>query len=265
MQARELEERMAAFPSWRYEFHFDNGVTSPVSDRAIVNRQAQRQRYFFQRLLSLTGGSLRGRRVLDLGCNAGFWALQAIEAGADYVLGIDGQESYIEQAGLVFAASGVEAARYRFERADVFEYEFNAGFDVVLCLGLLDHVARPLELFELIAGVSPALIVIDTEVSRSRGSIFELARLYDARDAIGPPMTLIPSRSALSELAAQYGFQTVALALEITDYAGMSDYRRHRRLAFICSNGASLEALPAEPPAGVVPWWLRDPRALLSV
>jgi SAM-dependent methyltransferase len=256
---------MAAFPSWRYEFHFDSGVTSPVSDRAIVNRQAQRERYFFQRLLGLTGGSLRGRRVLDLGCNAGFWALQAIEAGADYVLGIDARESYVEQAELVFEASAVEAARYRFEHADVFDYAFTADFDVVLCLGLLDHVSRPVELFELIAGVGPELIVIDTEVSRARSSLFELARLYDARDAIGPPMVLIPSRSALGELAAQYGFEAVALALEITDYAGMSDYRRHRRLAFICSNGASLDGLPAEPPAGIVPWWLRDPRALLSV
>jgi tRNA (mo5U34)-methyltransferase len=265
MQPRELEERIAAFPAWRYEFRFEEGLTTPTADRGIANRQAQRHRYFFRRLLDLTGGSLRGRRVLDLGCNAGFWALHAIEAGAEFVLGIDGQQRYLDQAELVFDAKAIDASKYRFERADVFAWEPGSDFDVVLCLGLLDHVAKPVELFQLIAAVDPELVVIDTEVSRARASVLELARLYDARDAIGSPLVLIPSRAAIAQLAEQHGFESVALALDITDHTAMSDYRRHRRLAFICSKSLSLERLPAEPLAGVVPWWLRDPRALLSI
>ena len=35
---------------------------------------------------------LKGKRVLDLGCNAGFWSLNAAEAGADFVLGVDGRQ-----------------------------------------------------------------------------------------------------------------------------------------------------------------------------
>jgi tRNA (mo5U34)-methyltransferase len=264
MQPRELEERIAAFPGWRYEFHFENGVSTPTRDHGIVNRQAQRRRYFFERLLQLTGGSLAGRRVLDLGCNAGFWALQAVEAGADFVLGIDARESYLEQAELVFSAKEIDPLRYRFELGDVFDRKLAADFDVVLCLGLFDHVARPLELFELIAGVGAELIVIETGVSRADGSLFELAQMYDARDAVGPPVALIPSRGALAELAGQFGFESVALAPEITDYTGMSDYRRHRRLAFICSKGVSLEGIPAAAGPGLVPWWVRDPGALLS-
>jgi tRNA (mo5U34)-methyltransferase len=265
MQPRELEDRIAAFPGWRYEFQFENGVRTPISDQGIVNRQAQRRRYFFDRLLHVTGGSLAGRRVLDLGCNAGFWALQAIEAGAEFVLGIDARESYLQQAELVFAAKGIDPARSRFEHADVFDVELPADFDVVLCLGLFDHVARPLELFELIAGVGAELIVIETEVSRADTSLFEVARLYDAHDTVGPPVALIPSRRALTDLAAQFGFEAVALAPEITDYTGMSEYRRHRRLAFICSNSSSLAELPAASARRIVPWWVRDPRALLSV
>ena len=56
-------------------------------------------------------------------------------------------------------------------------------FDVVLCLGLLDHVHRPFELFALMARSGAELLVIDTEVSRARLSLFELARLYNAADA----------------------------------------------------------------------------------
>ena len=265
MQPRELEQRIAAFPAWRYEFQFETGVTTPVADRGLVNRQAQRHRYLFPRLLALSDGSLRGRRVLDLGCNAGFWGLHAIEAGADFVLGIDAQQSYLDQAELVFEASGVEAGRYRFERADVFACTPGTDFDVVLCLGLLDHVAKPTELFELIARVDPQVVLIDTEVSRARASLFELARLYDARDAVGSPLVLIPTRAAVAQMAGEHGFESVALALDISDFAGMSDYRRHRRLGFICAKGVSLAGLAEQPRRGVIPWWLRDPRALLSI
>ena len=59
--------------------------------------------------------------MLDLGCNAGFWSLAAIEAGAEFVLGVDARQSYLDQAALVFEAKGIDPSRYRFERANVFE------------------------------------------------------------------------------------------------------------------------------------------------
>jgi SAM-dependent methyltransferase len=264
MEAQELEQRIAAFPRWHYPFTFDNGVATPIPHRAMVNRQEQRRRYFFERLLALAGGSLRGRRVLDMGCNAGFFSLLAIEAGADYVLGVDGQQAYVEQAQLVFEAKGIDPARYRFEQGNVLEHELGENFDLVLCLGVMDRIAKPVELFERISGAGAELVVIDTEVSRARPSLFEVSTLYDTTDVMGYPLVLIPSREALAELAGQLGFETVALALNVTDFTGMADYRRERRLAFICSKGPSLEGVPAQPPAPGVPWWLRKPGALLS-
>jgi len=264
MDARELERRIAAFRGWQYEFELAGGVRTPVLTRALVNRQRQRYRYFFDALLGVTGGSLSGRRVLDLGCNAGFWSLAAVEAGAEFVLGVDAQQSHLEQAELVFEARGVDPARFRFERANVLQHELDERFDVVLCLGLLDHVARPFELFERMSRTAAELIVIDTEVSRARLSVFELAHLYNTADAVEYPLVLVPSRSAVLELAAQFGFDAVALAPAITDYAGMSDYRRQRRLAFICSRGAPLAGVQPAPERSRVPWWVRDPRALFS-
>lgn len=263
MQAQELEDRIAALPGWGYEFVFDGGIRTPTPGRGIVNRQQQRRRYFFERLLSLTGGTLAGRRVLDLGCNAGYWSLQALEAGADFVLGLDTHAPYLEQARLVFDAVGIEPDRHRFEQADVFEHALGEQFDVVLCLGLLDHVARPLELFARIAGVGAELIVIDTEVSRARAPLFELTRLYDSR-AAEHPLVLVPSRTAVLELAAMFDLRAVALALNVDDFTGMEDYRRERRLAFICARELALDSLP-EQPEPRLPWWVRDPGALLGV
>ena len=146
MQTLELQDRIAAFPRWHYRFEFEGGATTPVVDLGKVNRHEQRRRYFFDALLQVTGGSLEGRRVLDLGCNAGWWSLQAIEAGADFVLGVDNRQMHIDQANLVFEAKGIDSTRYRFEQGDVFTHDFGDPFDVVLCLGLMEHVAKPVEL-----------------------------------------------------------------------------------------------------------------------
>ncbi len=256
MQANGLEERIAEFPWWNYRFEFDNGVSTPVSAKSTINRTEQRRRYFFAALLEAMGGSLRGRRVLDLGCDAGMWSLDAIDAGADFVLGIDGLTMPIEQANLVFETKGVDPARYRFEHADVFEYQFAERFDVVLCLDLIDQVAKPVELFEIISRVGAEVVVIETAVSLSAYSYFEVSRLQDPLYVGEERLVLLPTREALIDLAREFGFTTVPLALNMTDYTGMEDYRRGRRLAFVCSKGPKLDGLAVERERRVGSWWI---------
>jgi len=203
----------------------------------------------------VAGGSLGGRRVLDLGCNAGFWSLAAVEAGADFVLGVDVRRMHIDQANLVFEAKGVAPARCRFEQGNIFEHDFGGSFDVVLCLGLMEHIAKPVELFELIARVGAEIVVIDTALSRKRSSFFEVAWLPEPGDIVDHALVLVPTCEAVIELARQFGFDAVPLAQNITDYAGMDDYRGQRRLAFICSNSVPLDALPrAEKPSALGRW-----------
>jgi tRNA (mo5U34)-methyltransferase len=265
VDAQELQERIAAFPRWDYLFQFDGGMQTPLRDRARINRHEQRRRHFFEPLLALLGGSLRGRRVLDIGCSAGFWALAAIEAGAELVVGVDLSREYLDQAELVFAAKGVDPARYSFEQGDVLERDLGKGFDVVLCLGLLDHVCKPVELFERMAATGAELLVIDTTLSRARASIFEVSRLPGAREIPGDGLVLIPSRDALADLTERVGFRSAPLALNVESWDGMDDYRRRRRLAFICSRTLDLGGLELEAAPSRLPWWVRDPRALTDV
>jgi tRNA (mo5U34)-methyltransferase len=236
METQELEERIAAFPRWNYRFEFDGGVVTPVARPGQVNRHEQRRRYFFDALLSVTGGSLRGRRVLDLGCNAGLWSLRAVEAGADFVLGVDAHLPYIEQAELVFSAKGVDRARYRFLHDDLFALGL-AGqrFDVVLCLGVMEVTARPVELFELFERAGAEIVVIDTAVSPARPSCFEVAHVDDPHERSTQRLVLLPTAGAIAELAREQGLRAVALAHNMTDYSGMDDYRERRRLAFIAA------------------------------
>src|SRR5829696_3161852 len=170
----QLRKRIESFPRWHYEFELD-GIVTPIFDPAHVNRHSQRKAYFFAPLVHFAGDSLAGKKVLDLGCNAGYWSLAATDAGADFVLGVDGRQMHIDQANLVFQAKAIPPERYRFECANVFELDPpEAPFDIVLCLGLLYHVSRPVDLIERISAWNTDLLVIDTALVPARGPYFRL-------------------------------------------------------------------------------------------
>jgi tRNA (mo5U34)-methyltransferase len=251
-----LRERVASFPRWHYEFDLD-GVRTPIFNRTHVNRHAQRREYFFTPLVRLCGGSLAGKRVLDLGCNAGFWSLAAVEAGAELVVGIDGRQMHVDQANLVFEAKGVDRARYQFLRGDVLTTELDEEpFDIVLCLGLLYHVSNPVGLMERIGAWSDDLVVFDTTLSTLVGGpFFRLASQNpeDPRSAVDRPLALHPTSEAVATLAREGGYRCAMLRPSFSSWEGASQYRDGNRRAFICAKRTSLDGLDTEPVGANVP------------
>ncbi len=250
MDPTELRSRISELGRWHYRFEFDGGVATPIWSEDRVNRHEERSHYFFERLLQVTGGSLRGRRVLDLGCNSGFWSLKAIQAGAEYVLGIEGRQMHVDQAKFVFEAKGIDPDRYRFELGNVLSYPVSNDFDVVLCLGLLYHVSKPTELFEVMARSGADILVIDTRVSNIPSSCFEIRHenLDDPRNGLDHEMIFVPTRQAVAALAGQFGYRTVPLALDMASTEGMKTFEARQRVAFMCAKTADLSGLPRETP-----------------
>lgn len=264
MRAEEIERKIGSFPRWHYEFDL-RGHKTPIYQEKARHRHRNRAAYFFDTAVSLFGGSLEGKRVLDLGCNAGWWSLKAMEAGADYVLGIDGREMHVEQSRFVFEALGIEDVRYDFELANVLDMDFSVHgrFDVVLLLGLLYHISKPVDLMERIAPVNEDMLIVDTAIAPVKRSIFEVRRdsLDEPRDAVDYELVLVPSARAVHDLAAQFGYRTVTLAPDFrtargkADYRGANDYRKGYRRAFLCRKRgnfadlvAPVEALPEAAP-----------------
>ena len=254
MDAEELRAKVASFERWHYPIDLGDGIVTPVrKPEKAFNRVAQRRRYFFDRLLSVTGGDLKGMRVLDLGCNAGYWSLQAIEAGADFVFGIDGRQMHVDQANLVFEAKGVDPNRYRFEVGNFLHRSFGP-FELVLCLGVLYHVSSPADLFDTMAATKAELLVIDTVVSPLAGNFIQLHTepSDDYRDGISDSgaedlVVGYPTRGAITMLANRLGYEAVALDTScISDFTRAQDYERGDRVAFICSRVRSLDLLPRE-------------------
>jgi tRNA (mo5U34)-methyltransferase len=236
------------FPQWGYPFVFPRGLKISVPPH-IENRTAQRERYFFDPLVELCGGDLKGRRVLDLACNAGWWSLSAIRAGAEYVYGVDGRTMHVEQANIVFSEFDVERHRYRFETRNVFEVDDLGQFDVVLCLGLLYHVAKPFELLELISGWNTDLLVLDTAVNRYPGSLIELhhENTVDLANAVDHQLVVSPSKRAIVEMGNELGYRVVPLMPRFTNWLGCGDFRNGTRRAFICAKSTPLTNLDVEP------------------
>jgi SAM-dependent methyltransferase len=246
MQTADLAARIASFPQWHYEIDLA-GHRTPIFDRRFVNRHRQRQDYLWPPLLRLCGGSLRGKRVLDLGCNAGFWSLAAVESGCDFVLGIDGRAMHVEQAELVFEVKGIDRGRYVFRRANVLDLAGAdlGSFDVVLCLGVFYHVAKHVSLLEWITGLNTDVLLIDTNLARRPGAVLELGR--DALDVPGnacdDELVMVPSRAAVLELVRHFGYRAAVLRPNFTSYEGADEFRDGWRRGFVCSRRAPLELL----------------------
>jgi 2-polyprenyl-6-hydroxyphenyl methylase / 3-demethylubiquinone-9 3-methyltransferase len=92
-----------------------------------------------------------GKRILDIGCGGGILAEALAHKGA-VVTGIDMAELSLEVARLHLHESGLEID-YQLSTAENFAATNEAGFDIVTCLELLEHVPDPAPVIEAAANL----------------------------------------------------------------------------------------------------------------
>jgi len=86
---------------------------------------------------------VEGMRVLDVGCNEGFFSLKLAELGAKEVVGFDADALRIKKAKAV--SEILDASNVTYEVADMFDpgVERYGHFDFALCMGFLHRVPCP--------------------------------------------------------------------------------------------------------------------------
>ncbi len=137
--------------------------------------------------LRAAGATVRGKRVLDVGCGTGFWTEFYASRGAHYT-GLDIAQVSVDRL----------AERYpdqRFARADVSDGVPGGPFDLVNVFDVLYHVTDDARwqaaLRHLAGAVAPGGLLLVTDVFSDRGALAEhnvmrpLSRYLEVLEAAG--------------------------------------------------------------------------------
>ncbi len=170
-------ERLAPFRH-SVDLPYDLSTHLPELSRRPIDktRVTNLVKHAFPALLRACGGTLNGKRVLDVACNCGGFSLEARKLGADYVLGIDIVDRYIEQARFVKRALGVRRVDFETMSLEALDPSTTGSFDVTLCLGLLYHLQDPVRALKQIAAVTRGILLVDTKLMRSPALVRRFVR-----------------------------------------------------------------------------------------
>ncbi len=136
--AREIER----LGPWFHNMHVGGVRTAP--NHFLGDYPAQKWR----KVAGSLPESLAGKSVLDIGCNAGFHALEMKKRGASRVVAIDHDEFYLAQARF---AADVEGLDIEFRQMSVYDVAaLGERYDIVLFMGVLYHLRHPLLALDLI-------------------------------------------------------------------------------------------------------------------
>ncbi len=138
----QIEQRVRELGPWFHNLDLRGVRTAP--DHFLGDFPAFKWRRFAHAIPE----DLRGKSVLDIGCNAGFYAIEMKRRGADRVVGIDTDEDFLAQARFAAEVSGVEIELRQLSVYDV--AKLGERFDLVLFMGVLYHLRHPLLALDLI-------------------------------------------------------------------------------------------------------------------
>lgn len=111
--------------------------------------------------------SLKGLRVLDVGCGGGILADSMARKGAE-VLGIDLATKALKVAQLHALEAQTEGVQYREISAEALAAEQPGSFDVVTCMEMLEHVPDPSSIVKACAAlVKPGGYVFFSTINRN--------------------------------------------------------------------------------------------------
>jgi tRNA (mo5U34)-methyltransferase len=167
----ELEARIAALGPWFHNMCLAGVYTAPR--HFLGNYPWVKYRHFRDAI----PGDLRGKHVLDIGCNAGFYSLEMKKRGASRVLGIDTDERYLRQARFAAEVSELDVEFLRMPVWDV--AALKERFDLVLFMGVLYHLRHPLLALDLIHEHVAKDLLVFQSMMRGSSDIVPVADNYD--------------------------------------------------------------------------------------
>jgi len=171
LSREEIRARAASLGEWFHNIDLGGVPTAPhhfLNDYPNVK---------WRRFEHVVPSDLRGKTVLDIGCNAGFYAIEMKQRGADRVVGVDFDQRYLDQAR--FAAE-VKGQDIEFRLLSVYDVaDLGERFDIVLFMGLLYHLRHPLLALDLIHEHVARDLLIFQSMQRGSNAVAAVRADYD--------------------------------------------------------------------------------------
>lgn len=177
-----MGHEIAALAPWFHNLHLPSG-----HDTAPDHPLGDFPSFKWDQVAPSLPADLSGWKVLDIGCNAGFYSFALAARGAD-VLGIDHDDHYLDQAR--WAAQHLDPhARTSFRQMGIYDLDdLEDSFDLVLFLGVLYHLRYPLLAIDILAEKVRRLLLIQTMTMPQAGPA-----------VVAPPDLPIDERHRLTE------------------------------------------------------------------
>jgi 2-polyprenyl-3-methyl-5-hydroxy-6-metoxy-1,4-benzoquinol methylase len=156
-------ERIAAvrdlLGGWSHNIKLADGIyTSYVDEFYPAHREVM------EVINHALGGRFSGKRIVDIGCLEGYYAVECALQGAE-VLGIEGKLLNIKKCEFVKSVLGVERLTFAQDDAMRVTRDRYGGFDVAIALGLIYHLDDPFTFLDNLARLCDGFVVIDTLVA----------------------------------------------------------------------------------------------------
>jgi SAM-dependent methyltransferase len=209
----EIRTAFSKFEQSYYGFEFEGGLFFPIRHSLSFSsdypeKHLQRFRHLMPHLIRSQNGTLQGKRVLDIACNSGFWSIQCALLGAE-VVGFDARPEVIEQANLIKAIVGVNNVDFRvLDFWKMSPQSLGGQFDIVLFIGSLQVLPKPLQALELVKLMTQQMILLDTIVVNTTDSMVALRwgdEPIDIRQASSDGTVACPSKSSVELMLRHIG------------------------------------------------------------
>jgi len=151
----DLKEKIELLGPWYHNFNFD-GIETRGNEKHMYRESK------WKGILELLSDEIKGKKILDIACNNGWYSINLSKLGAD-VIGFDISYDYILRgifAKNILNADNVDLRVGTTNQLDKFENKF----DIILCLGYFYHDLDPLQTLKKILKKGK-IVVIDNVIS----------------------------------------------------------------------------------------------------
>jgi tRNA (mo5U34)-methyltransferase len=212
-----LQSTIAQLGPWYHDIQLNPEISTYPAHRLYIENR-------WKFLAEFLPADLSGKRVLDIGCNGGFFSLQMKQRGAREVVGIDIMPHCLAQARFISHWFGQPM---KLRALGAYDVTSLGEFDLVIFIGVLYHLRHPLYAIDQVASICRETMYLQSVVRgdtrdftpapdypQKEEEVFkrpEFPRMYFIEKSFNGDESnwWVPNTSCLMAMARSAGFRTV--------------------------------------------------------